>query len=81
MPWQKIGTDLFEFKQKPYLLIVQDSIFARHIIPEVVISDNGPQFSSEAYKRFAEDYQFKYVTSSPYTIQEATGKRNVQWGQ
>ena len=42
------------------------SIFARHGIPEVVISDNGPQFSSEAYKHFAEDYQFKHVTSSPY---------------
>ena len=39
------------------------SIFARH---ETVVSDNGPQYSSEAYKTFAEDYQFKHVTSSPY---------------
>ena len=29
------------------------SIFSRHGIPEVVISDNGPQFSSEAYATFA----------------------------
>ena len=33
--------------------------FARHGIPEVVYSDNGPRFSSEAYKQFALVYQFK----------------------
>ena len=29
------------------------SIFARHGIPEVVISDNGPQYSSEEFQRFS----------------------------
>jgi len=33
---------------------------------QVVNSDNGPQFSSDAYARFADDYQFKHITSSPY---------------
>ena len=42
------------------------SIFATHGIPELVYSDNGQQFSSEAYKQFALAYQFKQVTSSPY---------------
>ena len=42
------------------------SIFARHGIPEVVYSDNGPQFSSDAYKLFALEYQFTHTTSSPY---------------
>ena len=41
------------------------SIFARHGFPEVVYSDNGPQFSSEAYKQLALAYRFKQVTSSP----------------
>ena len=41
------------------------SIFARHGIPEEVVSDNGPQFSAEAYAKFARDYQFKHTTSSP----------------
>ena len=41
-------------------------MFARHGIPEVVVSDSGPQYSAEAYKTFAKDYQFTYVTSSPY---------------
>ena len=89
LPWQKVATDLFEWKQDTFLLIVDyysrfieiarlnrmtadeviirtKSIFARHGIPETVISDNGPQYTSEAYKTFALEYQFKHITSSPY---------------
>ena len=42
------------------------SIFARHRIPEVVVSDNGPQFSSELYAKFAQQYGFEHITSSPH---------------
>ena len=42
------------------------SIFARHGIPEVVISDNDPQYASEAYTSFSREYRFKHLTSSPY---------------
>ena len=41
-------------------------LFARHGIPDVIISDNGPQYSSQEFKQFAEDYEFSHVTSSPY---------------
>ena len=41
------------------------TIFARHGIPEVVMSDNGPQYSSQEFKDFAADYNFKHITSSP----------------
>lgn len=44
------------------------SIFARHGVPEVVRSDNGTQFSqsvSSPYRKFAADYGFSIVTSSP----------------
>lgn len=41
------------------------SIFARHGIPETLISDNGPQFSSSTFSDFATSYGFKHVTSSP----------------
>ncbi len=41
------------------------SIFARHGIPEVVRSDNGPQFASEWFRVFAHDWGFSHVTSSP----------------
>jgi len=38
-------------------------IFGRHGIPEILISDNAPQYSSH---KFASGYDFKHVTSSPY---------------
>ena len=42
------------------------SIFARHGIPQCVISDNGPQFVSCQFKEFAKEYDFVHNTSSPY---------------
>ena len=89
LPWQKVAMDLFEWKKKTYLLIVDfysryieiallnrltseevvahcQSIFARHGIPEQVVSDNGPQFAAEAFQVFAQSYGFDHVTSSPY---------------
>ena len=41
------------------------SIFARHSIPETVVSDNGPQYSAALFKSFSEQYGFTHVTSSP----------------
>jgi len=90
LPWQKVATDLFQWKQSTFLLIVDyysrfieiarlsnaptaeevvthtKSIFARHGIPECVISDNGPQYTSGLYEEFSKCYQFKHITSSPY---------------
>jgi len=42
------------------------SIFARHGIPDVVRSDNGPQYTATQYKQFAQDWKFEHQTSSPY---------------
>ena len=39
--------------------------FSRHGIPEVVISDNGPQYSSAEFAKFANDWHFQHITSSP----------------
>ena len=41
------------------------SVFARHGVPDVVRTDNGPQFSCTAFSDFAELFGFKHVTSSP----------------
>ena len=41
------------------------SVFARHGIPELVMSDNGPQYACEAFSQFSQEYQFQHVTSSP----------------
>ncbi|XP_049270744.1 uncharacterized protein K02A2.6-like [Rhipicephalus sanguineus] len=41
------------------------SCFARHGIPQTVISDNGPQFISFPFADFARNYGFRHVTTSP----------------
>ena len=102
LSWQRVGTDLFEFRGHSYLLVVDyysrfieiarldrttseeiilqtKKIFARAGIPEVVVSDNGPQYSSEAYAAFARQFQFEHVTSSPhYPQSNGEAERTVQ---
>ena len=86
--WQKVGTDLFNFCNKTFLVVIDyvskyfevlqlpdsksstvinytKSIFARHGIPKVVISDNGPQYSAYKYKEFATSWDFIHTTFSP----------------
>ena len=86
-PWQVIGTDLFEFQGRNYLITTDYSNFfevdrlynrtskevicrlkahrARHSIPDKLVSDNRPQFTSEEFKQFANAYEFQHGTSSP----------------
>ena len=40
--------------------------FSRHGVPQVLMSDNGPQFDSSDMKEFATTYAFKHITSSPH---------------
>jgi transposase InsO family protein len=48
------------------VITAMKSIFSRHGIPRILISDNGPQYSSMEMQLFAEKYGFKHITSSPY---------------
>lgn len=59
------------------------SIFARHGIPSEVMADNGPQFASEYFTRFATQWGFTHTTSSPRYAQ-SNGEvehavRTVKW--
>jgi transposase InsO family protein len=58
---------------------VMKSIFSRHGIPEIVRSDNGPQFSAEEFAKFANCFGFQHVTSSPrYPQSNGQVERMVQ---
>lgn len=42
------------------------SFFCHHGIPEIIISDNGPQFVATAFSKFAEEWGFTHLTTSPH---------------
>ncbi|XP_055371850.1 uncharacterized protein LOC129605879 [Condylostylus longicornis] len=42
------------------------SIFARHGILQIFISDNGPPYNSKEFKQFCRDWNIEHKTSSPY---------------
>ena len=42
------------------------NIFARRDVPDELISDNGGQFASEAFRKFASTYGFYQFFSSPH---------------
>ena len=101
-PWQKVATDLFDWKGQEFVLVVDyfsryceigvlrkstsqevishlKAIFARHGIPETVISDNGPQYSSAEFSKFGQEWGFTHVTSSPkYPQSNGEAERTVQ---
>lgn len=83
-----MGTDLFLFDNKNYLIIVDyysnfweidylsdtksttviktlKAHFARQGIPYIVISDNGPLYASQEFRKFSRLWEFQHKTSSP----------------
>ena len=39
--------------------------FSRHGIPDVFVTDNGPQYCCREFTEFSREWEFKHVTSSP----------------
>ncbi len=101
-PWQKVASDIFDWKQTKYVLVVDyysryievaklstatasdvithlRSIFARHGIPQTLMSDNGPQYAAESFGLFASEYGFAHTTSSPkYPQSNGAAERAVK---
>ena len=42
------------------------SIFSRHGVPQILMSDNGPQYSSHELAIFTKQYDFSHLTYSPH---------------
>ena len=47
-------------------ILQMKKIFARLGVPEVVISDNGPQYACKEFKAFSKSWNFHHYTSSPH---------------
>lgn len=102
-PWQEIAADIFQYKDKNYLLIVDKyskypevcclvndtrhenfidhfkSILSRHGKPDIIHSDNGPQFINANFKEFLRSWDIKHITSSPrYPQSNGFIERQVQ---
>ena len=61
------------------VVIQLKSIFSRHGIPELLVSDNGPQYACVEFREFAQQYQFQHITSSPKHAQaNGAAERAVQ---
>ncbi|RWR98802.1 Retrotransposable element Tf2 protein type 1-like protein, partial [Dinothrombium tinctorium] len=88
-PWQKVGTDIFEYQNKKYVLVTDyyslypevaminsitsatvinalKSAFARYGVPDILMSDNGRQYTSVEFESFTKDWDIKHITSSPF---------------
>ena len=55
------------------------SSMARYSIVDVLISDNGPQFTNQEFKEFSRQYEFEHKKSSPtYAQSNGLAERAVQ---
>lgn len=67
-------SDYFEFEKlndmsAREVIEICKRCFARLGIPEIVHSDNGPQFSAREFAVFSNEWDFLHTTSSPYHSQ------------
>lgn len=102
VPWNKVGADIFHFRNKSFIIIVDyfskfvemeelnslkskevieklKRIFVRHGIPQTVMTDNGPEFSSTDFRNFSYEWNFIHRTSSPgYAQSNGQVERTIQ---
>ena len=73
-PWHTLSADFFEleglivdhYSKFPFDAIRYFSeLFGSYRSPEILYTDNGPQFDSYAFKDFAKRWSFVHTTCSP----------------
>ncbi|XP_062558648.1 uncharacterized protein K02A2.6-like [Armigeres subalbatus] len=65
--------DLLEDLTPDTVIRVCKRNFARHGVPQTVLTDNGTNFINRKMVQFAHDWDFEHITSSPHH-QQANGK-------
>lgn len=58
-----------EVKTKEVVEFLEEEIFTVYGVPAKIISDNGPQFISKAFKEFIDKYNVKHILTSTYHAQ------------
>jgi hypothetical protein len=48
------------------IITAMKSILARHGMPDILYTDNGPSFNSIMFKEFCKVWSFQHITSSSY---------------
>ena len=64
-----------------YIIVIAHlkSVFEEHGIPSKFVTDNGPQYSSAAFREFSHTYGFTHATSNPFYPQSnGLSERTVQ---
>ena len=59
--------EIKELRNETFQVVIQalKELFAIHGIPDLIISDNEPQYSADSFREFATKYGFVHTTSSP----------------
>ena len=52
-------------------------IIARLEVPITIRSDDGPCFSSDAFRKFIEEWKINHITSSPHPESNGLAERSV----
>ena len=53
------------------------SLFSRHGLPDKLVSDNGPQFTSDEFREFMSNCGILHIKTAPFIILKPTAKPSV----
>ena len=60
---------------------IHKGIFSRHGVPEMLVSNNGPEYSSREFIEFVRTYRFSHITSNPHSPKQWLGREDSEDNQ